>query len=146
VYYFLSLPNQVWETRSHKGLVQVLEWRSAETLEHTWAWGVKGNPRPPLAFLPPPPLKWLTPPRQEYKYNNHDTEYSSCHGAPTNNKHYCLTDLSVDSNDITALVSGEQKHYFHLWGLQNHSWPSPLVIFSVPTRENNVFYSPFTAQ
>jgi hypothetical protein len=28
--------------------------------------------------------------------------------------HYCLTDLSVDSNDITALVSGEQKHYFHL--------------------------------
>jgi hypothetical protein len=34
------------------------------------------------------------------------------------NFHYCLTDLSVDSNDITALVSGEQKHYFHLWGLQ----------------------------
>jgi hypothetical protein len=25
---------------------------------------------------------------------------------------------SVDSNDITVLVSGEQKHYFHLWGLQ----------------------------
>jgi hypothetical protein len=21
-------------------------------------------------------------------------------------------------NDITVLVSGEQKHYFHLWGLQ----------------------------
>jgi hypothetical protein len=38
----------------------------------------------------------------------------SCHG----NTHYCLTDLSVDSNDITALVSGEQKRYFHLWGLQ----------------------------
>jgi hypothetical protein len=39
--------------------------------------------------------------------------------------HYCLTDLSVDSNDITALVSGEQKHYFHLWGLQK-----PLVAFA----------------
>jgi hypothetical protein len=52
--------------------------------------------------------------------------------------HYCLTDLSVDSNDITALVSGEQKHYFHLWGLQK-----PLVIFSVPTRENNVFLLSF---
>jgi hypothetical protein len=33
-----------------------------------------------------------------------------------------------------VLVSGEQKHFFHLWGLQK-----PLVIFSVPTRENNVF-------
>jgi hypothetical protein len=33
---------------------------------------------------------------------------------PGCNFHYCLTDLSVDSNDITALVSGEQKHYFHL--------------------------------
>jgi hypothetical protein len=54
------------------------------------------------------------------------------------NAHYCLTDLSVDSNDITALVSGEQKHYFHLWGLQK-----PLVIFSVPTRENNVFLLSF---
>jgi hypothetical protein len=41
------------------------------------------------------------------------------------NNHYCLTDLSVDSNDITALVSGEQKHYFHLWGLQK-----PLVAFA----------------
>jgi hypothetical protein len=51
-----------------------------------------------------------------------------------NNKHYCLTDLSVDSNDITALVSGEQKHYFHLWGLQK-----PLV-------KTMFFYSPFTAQ
>jgi hypothetical protein len=39
--------------------------------------------------------------------------------------HYCLTDLSVDSNDITALVSGEQKHYFHLWGLQK-----PLLAFA----------------
>jgi hypothetical protein len=39
--------------------------------------------------------------------------------------HYCLTDLSVDSNDITVLVSGEQKHYFHLWGLQK-----PLVAFA----------------
>jgi hypothetical protein len=39
--------------------------------------------------------------------------------------HYCLTDLSVDSNDITALVLGEQKHYFHLWGLQK-----PLVAFA----------------
>jgi hypothetical protein len=27
---------------------------------------------------------------------------------------YCLTDLTVDSSDITVLVSGEQKHYFHL--------------------------------
>jgi hypothetical protein len=41
------------------------------------------------------------------------------------NRHYCLTDLSVDSNDITVLVSGEQKHYFHLWGLQK-----PLVAFA----------------
>jgi hypothetical protein len=40
-------------------------------------------------------------------------------------RHYCLTDLSVDSNDITALVSGQQKHYFHLWGLQK-----PLVAFA----------------
>jgi hypothetical protein len=40
--------------------------------------------------------------------------------------HYCLTDLSVDSTvDSTALVSGEQKHYFHLWGLQK-----PLVAFA----------------
>jgi hypothetical protein len=30
----------------------------------------------------------------------------------------------VDSNDITVLVSGEQNHYFHLWGLQK-----PLVAF-----------------
>jgi hypothetical protein len=59
------------------------------------------------------------------------------------NKHYCLTDLSVDSNYITVLVSGEQKHYFHLWESKNHSWPSPLVIFSVPTRENNVFLLSF---
>jgi hypothetical protein len=29
----------------------------------------------------------------------------------------------VDSNDITAQVSGEQKQYFHLWGKS--------VIFSV---------------
>jgi hypothetical protein len=50
-----------------------------------------------------------------------------------------LTDLTVDSNDITVLVSGEQTHYFHLWGLQK-----PLVIFSVPTRENNVPTSLFT--
>jgi hypothetical protein len=35
-----------------------------------------------------------------------DSDYSS-------NDHYCLTDLSVDSNDITVLLSGEQKHYFH---------------------------------
>jgi hypothetical protein len=40
-------------------------------------------------------------------------------------EHYSLTDLSVDCNDITALVSGEQKHYFHLWGLQK-----PLVAFA----------------
>jgi hypothetical protein len=40
--------------------------------------------------------------------------------------HYCHTDLTVYSYDITVLVSGEQKHYFHLWGLQK-----PLVIFSV---------------
>jgi hypothetical protein len=24
----------------------------------------------------------------------------------------------VEVNDITVLVSGEQKHYFHLWGLE----------------------------
>jgi hypothetical protein len=53
----------------------------------------------------------------------------------TNISHYCLT---MESNDITALVSGEQKHYFHLWGLQK-----PLVIFSVPTHENNVFLLSF---
>jgi hypothetical protein len=29
----------------------------------------------------------------------------------------CLT-VHVDSHDITAQVSGEQKHYFHLLGLQ----------------------------
>jgi hypothetical protein len=46
--------------------------------------------------------------------------------------HYCLTDPSVDSSDITVLVSGEQKHDFHLWGLQK-----PLAAFA--TRENNVF-------
>jgi hypothetical protein len=34
--------------------------------------------------------------------------------------HYCLTDLTVDSNDITV-----QKHYFHLWGFQK-----PLVAFA----------------
>jgi hypothetical protein len=28
--------------------------------------------------------------------------------------HYCHTDIAVDSNDITAQVSGEQEHYFHL--------------------------------
>jgi hypothetical protein len=39
--------------------------------------------------------------------------------------HYCHTDLTVDSNDITMLVSGEQKHYFHLWELQK-----PLVAFA----------------
>jgi hypothetical protein len=27
---------------------------------------------------------------------------------------------------------------------KNHSWPSPLVIFSVPTRENNVFTREYT--
>jgi hypothetical protein len=43
----------------------------------------------------------------------------------SNKNHYCLTDLTVDSNDITVLVSGEQKHYFHLWGLQK-----PLVAFA----------------
>jgi hypothetical protein len=46
--------------------------------------------------------------------------------------HYCLTDLSVDSNDITALVSGDQKHYFHMWGLQKPlvAFATALVIFS----------------
>jgi hypothetical protein len=42
---------------------------------------------------------------------------------------YCL-DLTVDSNDITVFVSGEQNHYFHLWGLQKTTrdfFPSPLV-------------------
>jgi hypothetical protein len=56
---------------------------------------------------------WLHPPISEVKPQIID------------NYHYCLTDLSVDSNDITALVSGEQKHYFHLWGLQK-----PLVAFA----------------
>jgi hypothetical protein len=36
-----------------------------------------------------------------------------------------LADLTVDNNDITVLVSGEQKHYFHLCGLQK-----PLVAFA----------------
>jgi hypothetical protein len=62
-------------------------------------------------------------------------------------EHYCLTDLTVDSNDITVLVSGEQKHYFHnCEDSKNLSWPSPLVIFSVPTHENNAFYAPSTAR
>jgi hypothetical protein len=33
----------------------------------------------------------------------------------------CFAKPSIPSthpNDITVLVSGEQKHYFHLWGLQ----------------------------
>jgi hypothetical protein len=47
--------------------------------------------------------------------------------------HYCLTAITVDSNDITALVLGEQKHYFHFFKSNN------LVIFAFPTRENNVF-------
>jgi hypothetical protein len=34
----------------------------------------------------------------------------------TGKYHYCPTVITVDSNDITAQVSGEQKHYFHLWG------------------------------
>jgi hypothetical protein len=55
--------------------------------------------------------------------------------------HYCLTDLSVDSNDITVLVSGEQKHYFHLWGLHK-----PLVIFPSLLVKTMFFYSPSTAQ
>jgi hypothetical protein len=29
-----------------------------------------------------------------------------------------ITVITVESNDITAQVSGEQKHHFHLWGLQ----------------------------
>jgi hypothetical protein len=33
--------------------------------------------------------------------------------------------FTVDSNDITVLVSGEQNHYFHMWGLQK-----PLVAFA----------------
>jgi hypothetical protein len=46
------------------------------------------------------------------------------------------TDLTVDSNDITVLVLVEQKHYFHLLGLQK-------PLFSVVTRENNVFLLSF---
>jgi hypothetical protein len=59
--------------------------------------------------------------------------------------HYCLTDLSVDSNDITALVSVQESKniIFTCRYSKNHSWPSPLVIFSVPTRENNVFLLSF---
>jgi hypothetical protein len=38
----------------------------------------------------------------------------------------------VDGNDITVLVSGQQKHYFHLWGLKK-----PIVAFA--TRD---FYRP----
>jgi hypothetical protein len=33
--------------------------------------------------------------------------------------------LTYLCTEITALVSGEQKHYFHLWGLQK-----PLVAFA----------------
>jgi hypothetical protein len=33
-------------------------------------------------------------------------------------------------------VSGEQKHYFHLWRLQKSLMALPLMIFSVPTSEN----------
>jgi hypothetical protein len=50
------------------------------------------------------------------------------------NFNYCLTVTIVDSNDIIAQVSGEQKHYFHLWG--------PVV----PLEKTMCFYSPSTAQ
>jgi hypothetical protein len=48
-----------------------------------------------------------------------------------------LTAITVDSSDITAQVSREQKHYFHLWGLQKTR-----DFFRYPTRENNVFTLP----
>jgi hypothetical protein len=32
-----------------------------------------------------------------------------------------ITVLTVDSNDSTVLVSGEQKHYFHMWTLRPHT-------------------------
>jgi hypothetical protein len=45
-----------------------------------------------------------------------------------------LTAITVDSSDITAQVSREQKHYFHLWGLQK-----TLVIFSVTPLVKTMF-------
>jgi hypothetical protein len=47
-------------------------------------------------------------------------------------------DTLVDSND--SLFQESKNIIFTCGDSKNHSWPSPLVIFSVPTRENNVFY------
>jgi hypothetical protein len=71
----------------------------------------------------PSPFSSLSSPRQYIGI--YYSKYSNSTKKMNGNRHYCLTDLSVDSNDITALVSGEQKHYFHLWGLQK-----PLVAFA----------------
>jgi hypothetical protein len=46
---------------------------------------------------------------------------------------------TVDSNDITVLFQESKNIIFTCGDSKKNSWPSPLVIFSVPTRENNVF-------
>jgi hypothetical protein len=52
------------------------------------------------------------------------------------NGHYCLWTVM-----ILLRLFQESKNIIFTWG----GLQKPLVIFSVPTRENNVFYSPFTA-
>jgi hypothetical protein len=39
----------------------------------------------------------------------------------------------------TCLFQESKNNIFTCGDSKNHSWPSPLVILSVPTRENNVF-------
>jgi hypothetical protein len=54
------------------------------------------------------------------------------------NTQYCLTDLSVSTAMISLCLFQESKNIIFTCGdFKNHSWSSPLVIFSVPTRENN---------
>jgi hypothetical protein len=59
----------------------------------------------------------------------HDLFYASHHLTFSN--YITVFFHSVDSNGITKQVSGEHKHYFHLWGLQKSLVASPLVIFFV---------------
>jgi hypothetical protein len=40
---------------------------------------------------------------------------------------------------VLCLFQESKNIIFTCGDSKNHSWPSPLVIFSVPTRENNVF-------
>jgi hypothetical protein len=40
---------------------------------------------------------------------------------------------------LLCLFQESKNIIFPCGDSKNHSWPSPLVIFSVPTRENNIF-------